>query len=90
MYFVPKLKSVNILCEIHFTHVFMNYALWPNRFCLRVFDTKSLYCFAKISLKFVDKFLFDSQKNYYLHIWKENNQQVFFFVIKKIVWKQTE
>ena len=63
---MTKLKSVQILCEIQFTHVFMKYSLWPKRFCLQVFDTKSL--------KFVQKFLFDNQKLYYMYIYKNTKK----------------
>jgi hypothetical protein len=64
---MTKQKSVNIICEIHFTPVFVKYSLGPKIFCLQVFDTKSLYCFAKISLKLVQKFLLDNQKLYYVY-----------------------
>ena len=40
---MTKQKSVNIICEISFTNVFMKYSLWPKRFCLQVFDTKKNY-----------------------------------------------
>ena len=45
---MTKLKSVNNLCENHFTHVFMKYSLLPKRFCFQVMIQKGNIVLPKI------------------------------------------
>ena len=69
--------SWNILCDL-------------KNFFFRCLIQKVYIVLPKVSLKFVQKFLFDNQKFYYVYIKKHKKLATRVVCREKIVWKQTE
>ena len=82
---MTKLKSVNIICEIHFTHVFIKYSLRPKKKWLQVFDTKKFILFCRNLSEICFKKFSLTTKKIIMCIYKNKTSNKIFFCCEKIV-----